>query len=92
MGVFLILLLIQSRGLWVENLSLILLIMSVPSFDELEAAANAVIRSLKTMPELSNTKIAIIVGLSRWKYLRTFRTTKVSLSYSFIPDLAKLMD
>lgn len=52
--------------------------MSNPSFTELEAAAGAIIRILKTMPEFSNSKIAVIGGLGLWKYLRRYRTTEVS--------------
>ena len=37
--------------------------MSTPSFAELEAAAGAVIEILKTMPEFSSAKIAVIGGL-----------------------------
>ncbi|KAL2867592.1 uncharacterized protein BJX67DRAFT_387830 [Aspergillus lucknowensis] len=50
--------------------------MSRPSFPELEAAAGAVIRILQTMPEFSNSKIAVIGGLGLWKYLRNYRTTE----------------
>ncbi|CRG92854.1 hypothetical protein PISL3812_09925 [Talaromyces islandicus] len=50
--------------------------MSVPTFTELEAAASSVIRILKTMPEFSNAKIAIIGGLGLWKYIRSYRTTE----------------
>lgn len=52
--------------------------MSAPTFDELEAAAREVIRILKTMPEFSNTLLAVIEGLGLWKYLPTYRTTELS--------------
>ena len=55
--------------------------MSTPSFIELEAAACAVIEILKTIPEFCNAKIAIIGGLSLWKYLQGYRTTEVCLSW-----------
>lgn len=51
--------------------------MSSHSFDELEAAAKAIIGILKTIPEFSNARIAVIGGLSLWKYIRTYRTTQV---------------
>lgn len=38
--------------------------MSAPSFAELEDAAGAVIRILKTIPEFAAAKIAVIGGLS----------------------------
>lgn len=57
--------------------------MSAPSFSELEVAAGAVIAILKTMPEFSNAKIAVIGGLGLWNYLRGYRTTEVSLTYLF---------
>ncbi|KAG0159428.1 hypothetical protein PDIDSM_6950 [Penicillium digitatum] len=50
--------------------------MSTPSFAELEAAAGAVIGILKTMPEFSNSRIAVIGGLGLWNYLRRYRTTE----------------
>ncbi|KAJ5751368.1 hypothetical protein N7533_008396 [Penicillium manginii] len=50
--------------------------MSAPSFAELEVAAGAVIAILKTMPEFSNAKIAVIGGLGLWNYLRGYRTTE----------------
>ncbi|RDW81521.1 uncharacterized protein DSM5745_05078 [Aspergillus mulundensis] len=46
-----------------------------PSFDELEEAAHAVIAIFKSMPEFSDARLAIIGGLSLWKYLKNFRTT-----------------
>lgn len=52
--------------------------MSAPSFAELEDAAGAVIRILKTIPEFAAAKIAVIGGLSLWKYIRRYRTTEVS--------------
>ena len=55
--------------------------MSVPSFAELEAAASSVIGILQMMPESSNARIAVIGGLSLWKYLRRYRTTQVGLFY-----------
>ncbi|KAA8641639.1 hypothetical protein EYZ11_006829 [Aspergillus tanneri] len=51
--------------------------MSAPSFAELEEAASAVIRILKSLPDFANAKIAVIGGLSLWKYLRGYRTTEV---------------
>jgi hypothetical protein len=51
--------------------------MSTPSFAELEVAAGAVIDILKTMPEFSNSRIAVIGGLGLWNYLRRYRTTEV---------------
>lgn len=53
--------------------------MSAPSFAELETAAGAVIGILKTMPEFSNAKIAVIGGLGLWKYIRGYRATEVGL-------------
>ncbi|KAI2671302.1 hypothetical protein LCP963914a_9663 [Penicillium roqueforti] len=50
--------------------------MSTPSFAELEVAAGAVIDILKTMPEFSNSRIAVIGGLGLWNYLRRYRTTE----------------
>ncbi|KAE8148911.1 hypothetical protein BDV25DRAFT_10228 [Aspergillus avenaceus] len=50
--------------------------MSAPSFAELEDAAGAVIRILKTIPEFAAAKIAVIGGLSLWKYIRRYRTTE----------------
>lgn len=58
--------------------------MSTPSFAELEAAAGAVIGILKTMPEFSNSRIAVIGGLGLWNYLRRYRTTEVRFHESFI--------
>jgi hypothetical protein len=55
--------------------------MSAPTFTELEAAASAIIRNLKTVSEFSDAKIAIIGGLGLWKYLRGYHTTNVSLTY-----------
>jgi hypothetical protein len=49
----------------------------------MEAAAGAVIGILKTMPEFSSARIAIIGGLSLWKYLRGYRTTDVCLPWPF---------
>ncbi|KAK2745544.1 hypothetical protein FQN57_003669 [Myotisia sp. PD_48] len=46
------------------------------SFSELEAAARAVIEILQGIPELSSAKIAIIGGMTLWKYLQSYRTTK----------------
>jgi hypothetical protein len=57
--------------------------MSAPSFAELEVAAGAVIAILKTMPEFSNAKIAVIGGLGLWNYLRGYRTTEVPLPWPF---------
>lgn len=57
--------------------------MSAPSFAELEVAAGAVIAILKTMPEFSNAKIAVIGGLGLWNYLRGYRTTEVLLPWPF---------
>ncbi|KAI3180282.1 hypothetical protein DTO046C5_1518 [Penicillium roqueforti] len=50
--------------------------MSTPSFAKLEVAAGAVIDILKTMPEFSNSRIAVIGGLGLWNYLRRYRTTE----------------
>ena len=50
---------------------------NMPSFTELEAAAGAVIRILKTIPEFSSSRIAIIGGLGLWRYIRNYRTTEV---------------
>lgn len=50
---------------------------NMPSFTELEAAASAVIRILKTIPEFSSSRIAIIGGLGLWRYIRNYRTTVV---------------
>ncbi|PLB37792.1 uncharacterized protein BDW47DRAFT_106372 [Aspergillus candidus] len=50
--------------------------MSAPTFPELEQAAGAVILILKSMPEFADTKIAIIGGLSLWKYIEHFRSTE----------------
>ena len=58
--------------------------MLTPSFSELEAAAGAVIEILKTMPEFSNAKIAVIGGLGLWKYLRDYRTSEVCLSWALL--------
>ncbi|KAM3451505.1 hypothetical protein NHJ6243_009579 [Beauveria neobassiana] len=49
---------------------------TAPAFNELEAAAQAVIAALKTMPEFSGAKILVIGGLGLWKYLRQYRTTE----------------
>lgn len=49
-----------------------------PSFAELEAAAGAVIGILKTFPEFSGSRIAVIGGLGLWRYIRNYRTTEVS--------------
>ncbi|KAM3427382.1 hypothetical protein NHJ13734_009005 [Beauveria thailandica] len=49
---------------------------NAPAFHELEAAAQAVIAALKTMPEFSGAKILVIGGLGLWKYLRQYRTTE----------------
>ncbi|PLN83717.1 hypothetical protein BDW42DRAFT_192151 [Aspergillus taichungensis] len=50
--------------------------MSAPTFTDLEQAASAVILILQTMPEFADAKIAIIGGLSLWKYISHFRSTE----------------
>jgi hypothetical protein len=40
-----------------------------PSFAELEAAAGAVIGILKTFPEFSGSRIAVIGGLGLWSII-----------------------
>lgn len=61
--------------------------MSSLSFAELETAAGAVIEILKTMPGFSHVRIAVIGGLSLWKYLRRYRATEVLRSSSFNPNI-----
>lgn len=54
--------------------------MSLSSVSELEMAAQAVITILKRFPEFANAKIAIIGGLSLWRYIREYRSTEVRLT------------
>ncbi|OJD24744.1 hypothetical protein ACJ73_03899 [Blastomyces percursus] len=49
---------------------------SPPSFTELEAAAEDVIRILRGVPEFASARVAIIGGMSLWKYLDGYRTTE----------------
>lgn len=48
-----------------------------PSFAELEAAAGAIIEILKTFPEFSGSRIAVIGDLGFWRYIRNYRTIEV---------------
>jgi hypothetical protein len=50
-----------------------------PTFQELEESAQAVIGYLKTFPQYSDAKVAIIGGMAVWKYFPNGRRTKVSI-------------
>ena len=45
--------------------------------EALEEAAADVIGIVKTIPEFTDAKIAIIGGMAIWKYDRRYRTTEV---------------
>lgn len=44
---------------------------------ELERAASDVIRYMKTLPELADSRVAVFGGLALWKYIPDGRTTDV---------------
>jgi len=51
--------------------------MSSLTLPELEQAASAVIHILKSIPEISHARIAVIGGMAVMKYAQGYRTTTV---------------